>query len=62
LLELASQSENPLQVLVYGGAHDWMDNIKAWNERYPDRKFSYLVITPNAFKILGIPQKNKESK
>ena len=53
LLELASQSENPLQVLVYGGAHDWMDNIKAWNERYPDRKFSYLVITPNAFKILN---------
>jgi len=46
LLEIISASDDPLAVTVYGGLHDWMDNIKRWNKDNPDKMFSYIRITP----------------
>ena len=36
-------------VTVYGGAHDWSNNIKTWNQKHPDKKFSLIVVTPNEY-------------
>jgi gas vesicle protein len=53
LLELiASSEENPLPVVVYGGAHNWLNDIMKWNRKrgHQDEKFSLIIITPKAYK------------
>jgi hypothetical protein len=48
LLELISKSGEPYSIVIYGGDHDFRDNIDAWNND-KDRKFSLIVITPNLY-------------
>lgn len=45
------QKENKvLAYLVYGGGHDFKDNIERWNKEHPNSKFSLIVITPTSYK------------
>lgn len=48
LLELIAKTNDPASVTVYGALHDWRDNIDEWNKKYADKKFSLIVITPEA--------------
>lgn len=47
--------ENPLTnqphmfVTVYGGGHDWTNNVQNWNKAHPDKRFSLIVITPKLY-------------
>lgn len=49
LLQLVAQRDENSALTVFGGAHDWKDNIDEWNKTYPDKKFSLIVITPELF-------------
>ena len=48
LLDLIAKTNNPASVTVFGSLHDWKDNIADWNKQHPDKKFSLIVITPDA--------------
>lgn len=49
LLDIVSANKDPFAVTVYGGGHDWSDNIKQWNDKNPNDKFSLVVITPKSY-------------
>lgn len=36
--------------LVYGGGHDFRDNVERWNKGHPKDRFSLIVITPNSYR------------
>lgn len=49
LLEIVADSAQPIAVAVFGGGHDWSDNIVAWNRAHPREKFALVEITPMAY-------------
>ncbi len=49
LLGLVSGNNDTYAVCVYGGAHNWHNNIKDWNKQYPDNKFSLIEVTPESY-------------
>lgn len=49
LLDIVSKKNDPFAVTVYGGGHDWSDNVKKWNDKNPNDKFSLVVITPKSY-------------
>lgn len=49
-LEIISQDDSVMPVIVYGGGHDWTNNIRAWNSENPDKRFSLIVVTPESYK------------
>ena len=49
LLELIVQRSAPLAVTVFGGRHSWVNNVNKWNEKHPEKKYSLIVVTPEAF-------------
>jgi hypothetical protein len=49
-LEIISKSKNPLDILIYGGAHQFGDNINEWNEKNPGKKYSLIEVTPENYK------------
>lgn len=48
VLELVRQAKDRIACTIYGGAHDWENNILEWNDAFPDEKFSLLTLTPRA--------------
>jgi hypothetical protein len=46
VLELMDKQKDPLNVCVYGAAHDWKDNISEWNSKHPNDKFSLIEVYP----------------
>lgn len=48
LLKLISDNNAAMAVTVYGGRHDWKDNIKNWNRLNPKKKFSLIVVDPSS--------------
>lgn len=58
LLKIVAQGESPIAVAVYGGGHDWSDNIAAWNRQHPTEKFSLIEITPRAYQWCVVDGKN----
>lgn len=58
LLKIVAQAESPIAVAVYGGGHDWSDNIAVWNRRRPTEKFSLIEITPRAYQWCVVDGKN----
>ena len=49
-LELISRNKTPLNVLVYGGAHQFGNNIDEWNEQHPDKRYSLIEVTPKSYR------------
>jgi hypothetical protein len=49
-LKLISKNPNPLNVMLYGGAHNFGDNINQWNSQHPDQKYSLIEITPESYR------------
>jgi hypothetical protein len=49
LLDIIAEKGDPVAVTVFGGFHDWSNNIQAWNKKHPDRKFALVEITPTAY-------------
>ena len=49
-LDIISQNTNPLNVIVYGGEHRWLDNIHAWNQKNPTKKYSLVEVTPESYR------------
>lgn len=49
LLEIIAERGDPVAMTVYGGFHDWSDNIRVWNRRHPDHKFGLIEITPSSY-------------
>jgi len=50
LLDFVFKSKDRTSVTVYGGAHDWTNNVQKWNREHPNSKYSLIVITPEAYK------------
>jgi hypothetical protein len=46
LLRLANQYGKPRIDTLYGRNHDLRDNILEWNNKHPDKKFSYIRVVP----------------
>lgn len=46
LLKIISESNNALELTVYGADHNFKDNIEEWNKKNPDKKYSLIEITP----------------
>jgi hypothetical protein len=46
LLEIIAIDETSVAYTVYGSAHDWRNNVREWNMRYPDKAFSLIEMTP----------------
>lgn len=49
LLDIIAERGDPVAMTVYGGFHDWSDNIRVWNRRNPDHKFALIEITPTSY-------------
>ena len=54
LLERIVTRGDKFAVTVYGGAHDWADNIRLWNRKHPDRQFALVEITPASYHALVV--------
>jgi len=50
VLIFSTQSDAPLQTIIFGANHDLRDNIKRWNRSHEDNKLSLIIITPDANK------------
>jgi len=49
LLHIISDKDDKVAVTVYGGFHDWANNIRSWNRSHPEDKFSLIEITPTSY-------------
>lgn len=49
LLDIIGQRDLVFNVVVYGGAHNFLDNIEKWNIKNPDKKFSLVEIFPKYY-------------
>ena len=49
-LDIISKNPNQMNVMVYGGAHKFEDNIHEWNQRNPDKKYSLIEVTPESYR------------
>ncbi len=47
-IDLASQGNGLMRVVVYGGAHNFVDNLERWNAKNPSRAMHCIVITPTS--------------
>ncbi len=47
-LSQISLQEQDLAILIYGGAHDFLPDVKKWN-RHNKKKFSLIEITPESY-------------
>lgn len=52
LLEIIHQDEEDIAITVFGGGHDFRDNIRNWNRKNPNHKYSLIVITPESYNNL----------
>ncbi len=50
LIQRAGSSGKKVNITVFGGGHDFMDNLEDWNARHPDKAFSLVVVTPRNYK------------
>ena len=50
VLDLISASHAGPGVIVYGGLHNWEDNIERWNSLHPDKRFSLIEIIPRSYR------------
>lgn len=57
VLQLVSRSNEPYSVVIYGGGHNFLDNVNDWNVKNPKDKFSLIVVTPRS--IDGNKKKQK---
>jgi len=48
-LDLISRNENPMNLLVFGGQHMFINNVYYWNQKYPDKKYSLVEVTPDSY-------------
>ena len=46
LLKIISKSDSSYSIVVYGGNHDFRNNINEWNIKNPENKFSLIELTP----------------
>ena len=51
LLELITARDDPLAVTIYGGGHEWKNNVDAWNTIHPDAKVALIEIFPSHFDL-----------
>ena len=49
LEEIVRRQDNGIVLTVYGGAHNWKDNIERWNSEHPNQSFNLIEITPERF-------------
>jgi len=49
VLQLLASDSSQISVLVFGGVHDFSDNVRDYNSLNPDGKFSLLVATPRSY-------------
>ncbi len=49
LLGLVGDSNKPYSVVVFGGKHDFLDNVRKYNEAHPDDRISLIVMTPKHY-------------
>jgi hypothetical protein len=38
-----------LAILVFGGDHDFRDNVVSWNLEHPEQRFAFVEITPRSY-------------
>lgn len=50
LLDIISQNKDTMAVTVYGGVHNWLDNIESWNRSHNKERFSLITVTPNSYR------------
>lgn len=48
-LKSCSNDTNDFSVLIYGGGHDFRDNILVWNKVHPDDKYSLIIVKPETY-------------
>ncbi|MBN1792122.1 hypothetical protein JW826_00340 [Candidatus Woesearchaeota archaeon] len=46
LLQIILDNGDKTAFVIFGGAHDWQDNVDSWNHTHPDERFAYVRITP----------------
>ncbi|QDU60191.1 hypothetical protein Pan216_10290 [Planctomycetes bacterium Pan216] len=49
LLQLIAHNRDPIAFVVFGGAHDWAQQVALWNRKHPDDTFTLIEITPKAY-------------
>ncbi len=53
-LSIIAKEKQPLNILVFGYAHNFYDNILFWNKVHPNEKFALIEITP-----ISVPERNE---
>jgi hypothetical protein len=48
-LEIIAQSKASVAVLVYGGAHTFVESVDDWNKNHPELAYSIVAITPKHY-------------
>ncbi len=54
-ISIIAENRQQTNILVFGYAHDFYDNILRWNQIHPDEKFAFIEITP-----FSVPKTNDE--
>jgi|TARA_B100002003_G_scaffold233386_1_gene246193 hypothetical protein len=49
VLDSCSKGKELYPVVIFGGIHDFKDNIQVWNKYHPDKKYSFIVVEPESF-------------
>lgn len=49
LVNIIAKNQNSQAPVIYGGLHYFLDNIKRWNKKHDDKKFSLISITPEDY-------------
>ncbi len=48
-LGIIARAAPSLAILVFGGNHDFRDNVASWNREHPEQTFAFVEITPRSF-------------
>ena len=55
ILEEVGARSPGVYLVIFGAAHSWEDNVRAWNEAHPDRPISLGTLTPAGFRgLVGV--------
>lgn len=50
VLKLIAEGKESYSAVVFGGKHNFRDNVEKWNREHPNDLFSLIVVTPSSYK------------
>jgi len=49
VIQTLAESKKPYGFVLFGGGHNFYDNVEEWNRKYPDAQVSLIELTPASY-------------